>query len=33
MFDNLQTRINTFSEAFYILHVDVKAILDHYNCI
>ena len=32
-FDNLQTTMNTFSEALYFLHVEVKAVLDNYNSI
>ena len=33
VFDNLQTTMNTFSEALYFLHVEVMANLDHYKSI
>ena len=31
MSDNLQTTMNSFSEALYFLHVEFVANLDHYN--
>ena len=29
VFDNLQSTMNTFSEALYFLHVEIMANLDH----
>ena len=33
VFDNMQSTMNTFSEALYFLHVEVMANLDHNNSI
>ena len=31
VFDNLQSTMNSFSEALYFLHVEIMVCLDHYK--
>ena len=33
VFDNLQSTMNTLSEALYFLHLEIMTNLDHYNSI
>ena len=33
VFDNMQSTMNTFSEALYFLHIEIMANLDHFNSI